>query len=1006
MFKNHKYISCLLVAALFSAASCLDERFEQASGGGQSVAIKLAAPASPSTRSTEHENTIKTLDVLAFKVADGAETFLYRAEAARTDNAGQTFSATLRANNARQRFVLVANAGEQLTALAGERGENCVGMEKEAMLRNLLADNNGKLHPKTPVPMWAETLPMTVDEKTKSISDSPVKMLRMTAKIDVQLAPSLRGEYKLRNVFLYNRNTSGRIAPEERNVEYSNGGAKAVKPSLPQRLETLRGPIEYADCSVAEAEMKNAIYLFETAADNTDFLNETCIVVGVENESAELGYYRLDFISGEDSLHLDILRNHLYFCNITAINGPGLPTPDKAFKTRQYHMQADVFPWEDGMGGSDILFDQQYFLTVSRSLFEFDANGRAIDGDNLLKIETNLPSNWSYSVWKDREGATPLPSNWLHASIESKTDLRLAPVANDDGAPRTAYIHIKAGRLIYPVEVRQEKIGAGQAIIFVDPANVVLPYAIEDYKNHKVTIFCRDYAGKDAPTQQWTLTTKDPWLRLQTEKDGPGRSVSGFGTTTVYLVPETNLDDLRETAIYLGDSEQDVKVAVTQQGKEDVKIDVDFPGAGELPVLPDGHASYVGAFWRWSETGERLVRIRLGENSAYYGAWTATVAWYDSKWNPAGGDGIILSAEASPDNKIYTNTPGNAEAHQLTGNATTVSGTVDASNKEAFFRIGLTRKFTAYNADNNPARYAVIVLSYADNSRKQKIFIRQGEGADYLMTKTDPMSGFALSPNRPEARRFAPYNNAGGAALNAAVPAHNGFFANFPTQAGAFWSYGNNKRVAYAPHSAKTGEAHPTEGFWNKISAKNETSPAGFRRPNDGPIDKASDGATAAKSEMRQSLFVLPPLKQGASHGKVDNSAWGYYADGFFDRRPVVDAVGKKHDKNSGKNSAVSVATRDVAYVGRLFFNPLPESGHYNASLFFPAAGVRDEDGNLCYAGQQGNYMSATKNGSCEHDSSYNLMTERSNAYFNHYPKSGSDIDDRTLMTVRAIRNE
>jgi hypothetical protein len=89
----------------------------------------------------------------------------------------------------------------------------------------------------------------------------------------------------------------------------------------------------------------------------------------------------------------------------------------------------------------------------------------------------------------------------------------------------------------------------------------------------------------------------------------------------------------------------------------------------------------------------------------------------------------------------------------------------------------------------------------------------------------------------------------------------------------------------------------------------------------------------------------------------MDNTAWGYYADGFFDRRPIENARGG----NARPSSAVAVTGNGVAYLGRLFFNPLPASERYNASLFFPATGYRNpENGSLTGAGSYGMYWSAT----------------------------------------------
>jgi hypothetical protein len=74
---------------------------------------------------------------------------------------------------------------------------------------------------------------------------------------------------------------------------------------------------------------------------------------------------------------------------------------------------------------------------------------------------------------------------------------------------------------------------------------------------------------------------------------------------------------------------------------------------------------------------------------------------------------------------------------------------------------------------------------------------------------------------------------------------------------------------------------------------------------------------------------------------------WGYYADGYFDRRAIVDAI----DNAAASNSAVSVSTKDAAYIGTLFFN----AANGNRSLFMPAGGslghvegVLNNSGNNC----------------------------------------------------------
>jgi hypothetical protein len=101
---------------------------------------------------------------------------------------------------------------------------------------------------------------------------------------------------------------------------------------------------------------------------------------------------------------------------------------------------------------------------------------------------------------------------------------------------------------------------------------------------------------------------------------------------------------------------------------------------------------------------------------------------------------------------------------------------------------------------------------------------------------------------------------------------------------------------------------------------------------------------------MRQSLYAKP--KNGAINFVTvnDGRAWGYYADGYFDRRAIVNSV------SNAVSSAVSASTKDVAYIGTLFFNAA--SG---ASLFMPAGGRRyTSDGDLDYSGYYGSYWSSS----------------------------------------------
>lgn len=392
--------------------------------------------------------------------------------------------------------------------------------------------------------------------------------------------------------------------------------------------------------------------------------------------------------------------------------------------------------------------------------------------------------------------------------------------------------------------------------------------------------------------------------------------------------------------------------------------------------------TYVGAFWRADQTGERLIRIAVSD--ANVGDWTAQVLEYGGDFHP--GD-IVFSTEGSSDPNIYTDSAADMytydATYQLTGNRQWVSGTASATDKYILFRIGLKNKWSnnpAYNATTKPARYAVVAISYKNNTLFQKLYLRQGHEADYLMRPGDPNSSGAtvVDNNRSYARKFVPYNlthpdlksgyNMGGGntvnhptiPLRNSIPegTYENYFTKYPSQAGAFfqWANGNYQRMAFHPVTdvrITAWSSNRPDGYWDTLEAIYEACPPGYRRPNDGPTNSDNTGSYA-RSEMRHSLWCNPP--SGNSTGNVSNSVWGYYADGFFDRGKITMSTAVL---GSVDNSAVSPATGAVAYVGHLFFNPTT-----NASLFLPATGYRfsttDSRGRLEATGGSGNYWTTS----------------------------------------------
>jgi hypothetical protein len=278
------------------------------------------------------------------------------------------------------------------------------------------------------------------------------------------------------------------------------------------------------------------------------------------------------------------------------------------------------------------------------------------------------------------------------------------------------------------------------------------------------------------------------------------------------------------------------------------------------------------------------------------------------------------------------------------------TGKVADNGGNIFFRIGLETKWSdvPHNATDNPARYAVVVIGYQNNNKFQALYLRQGEDPDYLIRSTD--GGYV---NRATyTKKFSPYNLTAPNMSNSDhtnVLVYGGTFVDYPSQAGAFFKWvGPSGQERWAWHPAKPtvsgyGTSTSSLGAWSDTY---DTCPSGYRRP------KTDDPTT---SEFAASLLSNP--NPDPAVGNTENSVRGYYADGFFDRRVIVNPNGI----NTIGNTAVNKDSLNVAYIGRLFFNDIPSSQKKGASIFFPLAGRRKyEDGDLSHAGYYGFYWSSS----------------------------------------------
>ncbi len=324
---------------------------------------------------------------------------------------------------------------------------------------------------------------------------------------------------------------------------------------------------------------------------------------------------------------------------------------------------------------------------------------------------------------------------------------------------------------------------------------------------------------------------------------------------------------------------------------------------------------FVGTFHRWNQVGERPV---YSTDDA--GNWTATVEY------PSGQTGfVVLSAQKSLDPGLGTDSPGDAESFKVVNGTSSVSGT-----GAIYFRVGLSSTLTSATSAPRYARVKV-VSSVRGTSY---IYVRQGEAADYVMRPQDTGgSGQSWgSPNpRPKAAKLTNFNLTDPQKVIGKVNrGYQGYmFTTYPSQCGYLFQWFATPAWSPAQASPADWNTQGAPGYWSANTTW-ETCPPGYHRPNDGSTSVAVDPTLSdavTNSEIRQSLWLNPIVGDAFTS---DNSIYGYYADGFFERHKIADFT---YPNNSVNKNFSSGSGADIAFAGVVQYNP-----NTFASVFLPAS--------------------------------------------------------------------
>lgn len=206
-----KLLSVILLGGLFIllgiVTSCSDASNTDQDIAGDEVLVnfQLNTPyAFNQTRSIgeNSEETIHSVDILAFKILDNKEVFDYHVKGNKDKNG---YKAVLKIKSYEQRFVLVTNAASETLNLVNEHSTE--GMEREEMLQNLVVSiNDGDKWNTTndrdykPLPMYGESDIITINKHTSFIGT--IDVTRMVSRINVELDAKLAegNSFKIRSI--------------------------------------------------------------------------------------------------------------------------------------------------------------------------------------------------------------------------------------------------------------------------------------------------------------------------------------------------------------------------------------------------------------------------------------------------------------------------------------------------------------------------------------------------------------------------------------------------------------------------------------------------------------------------------------------------------------------------------------------------------------------------------------------------------------------------------------
>lgn len=476
-----KVLSILTLLFCTALWGCVQDSYDACpsptSGDGSmtfTLNVRVPGVSTPDTRALTQadETEIRTLDLLVFEDdGNGGGKFRYRTQAQTAGTSGQNqsfrFALIPTKANSKDCFVLIANASDAVNKL-----NPAVGTGKTDLLKELTFDTSAAWNSETgnftPLPMWAEASGIVVDQQNTSQNiDKTFYMLRAVARVDVGYKIPENPHDNLGTAdpacvitALQVRNTPNvsRVVPDKGILTTSaNGnGFKVKAPSLAEKDQN-GNDVALGQSAYTAAQDQNGfwreVYVGEAKASEIPaekLAKNPCLLVKVQDK----GWYRLDFVAPDDK-PLDILRNHRYRVNITAVTGPGYVNADDAFNAPASNLEYEVVEIDENYL-DEIEYADGYYLAVDRSDVTLYARGDTRQQlivkttfDKGFEIEKGADTDWFMITATDAEDDDTAIDRVTTAGETAITIRSMAP------GVQTGFFTIKAGKLSKTITVDQ-----------------------------------------------------------------------------------------------------------------------------------------------------------------------------------------------------------------------------------------------------------------------------------------------------------------------------------------------------------------------------------------------------------------------------------------------------------------------------------------------------------------------------------------------------------------------